>query len=62
VPVTDSLKRADDAGGGARSVERAGLWRAQTPQGFAFAPILAAHRAAAAAGQLALSDDAAVAE
>ena len=38
---------------------REGLWRAQTPQGFRFAAILAAHRAAA--GQ-ALTDDAAVAE
>src|SRR5207245_3094196 len=38
---------------------RSRLWRAQTPQGFHFAPILAAHRAAA--GKV-LTDDAAVAE
>jgi 2-C-methyl-D-erythritol 4-phosphate cytidylyltransferase / 2-C-methyl-D-erythritol 2,4-cyclodiphosphate synthase len=62
LPVTDALKRADAAGRIAQSVDRTGLWRAQTPQGFAFSPILAAHRAAAAAGQTALSDDAAVAE
>ena len=37
------------------------LWRAQTPQGFRFADILAAHEAAASAG-LDLTDDAAVAE
>jgi 2-C-methyl-D-erythritol 4-phosphate cytidylyltransferase / 2-C-methyl-D-erythritol 2,4-cyclodiphosphate synthase len=62
LPVTDALKRADAAGRIAQSVDRTGLWRAQTPQGFAFSPILAAHRAAAAAGEVALSDDAAVAE
>ena len=46
LPVTDSLKRAE----GARvtgTVARESLWQAQTPQGFAFDPILAAHRAAA---------------
>jgi len=59
VPVTDTLKRAGAEGRIAATVERAGLWRAQTPQGFRFGPILAAHRAAA--GQ-ALTDDAAVAE
>ncbi|MFI4986176.1 MAG: bifunctional 2-C-methyl-D-erythritol 4-phosphate cytidylyltransferase/2-C-methyl-D-erythritol 2,4-cyclodiphosphate synthase [Alphaproteobacteria bacterium] len=57
-PVSDTLKRARD-GRVADTVERAGLWRAQTPQGFRFADILAAHRAAAGA---ALTDDAAVAE
>src|SRR5262245_45412828 len=46
LPVTDSLKRAE----GPRvtgTVARESLWQAQTPQGFAFGPILAAHRAAA---------------
>src|SRR5262245_33943536 len=62
LPVTDSLKRADAAGHRAQSVDRTGLWRAQTPQGFAFSPILAAHRAAAAAGHTTMSDDGAVAE
>ncbi len=59
LPVSDTLKRAD----GERvrgTVARAGLYRAQTPQGFPFAPILAAHRAAAA--RAGLTDDAAVAE
>src|SRR5262245_24011210 len=45
LPVADSLKRAE----GSRvtgTVAREGLWQAQTPQGFAFGPILAAHRAA----------------
>ncbi len=59
LPVTDTIKRA--AGGETLiqgTVERRDLWRAQTPQAFRFADILAAHRAAAAAD---LTDDAAVA-
>lgn len=44
LPVTDALWRA--AGGRvSATAPRDGLWRAQTPQGFALAPILAAHRA-----------------
>lgn len=58
LPVTDTLKRGED-GRIAATVNRADLWRAQTPQGFRFADILAAHRAAAGAE---LTDDAAVAE
>lgn len=57
LPVTDTLRRGQ--GGLAReTVERAGLFRAQTPQGFAFRPILAAHRAQVGA---AMTDDAAIA-
>ena len=62
VPVSDTLKRERkdaDAPLVGETVARAGLWRAQTPQGFRFPEILAAHRAAAG---LALTDDAAVAE
>ena len=41
--VVDSLRRG--AGGLVEaSIERTGLWRVQTPQGFAFDAILAAHR------------------
>ncbi|WP_225765591.1 bifunctional 2-C-methyl-D-erythritol 4-phosphate cytidylyltransferase/2-C-methyl-D-erythritol 2,4-cyclodiphosphate synthase [Inquilinus sp. Marseille-Q2685] len=58
VPVVDTIKRAD-AGIAAGTVDRSGLWQAQTPQGFRFPALLAAHRAAA--GE-ALTDDAAVAE
>lgn len=58
VPVADTLKRGRD-GLVADTVDRDGLWRAQTPQGFRFPDILAAHRAAAG---LELTDDAAVAE
>jgi 2-C-methyl-D-erythritol 4-phosphate cytidylyltransferase/2-C-methyl-D-erythritol 2,4-cyclodiphosphate synthase len=46
----------------AATLDRAGLWRAQTPQGFRFRAILDAHEAAAAAGHVDLTDDAAVAE
>ena len=41
--VTDALWRGD-AGFVAGTVDRAGLWRAQTPQGFRFPLILEAHR------------------
>jgi 2-C-methyl-D-erythritol 4-phosphate cytidylyltransferase/2-C-methyl-D-erythritol 2,4-cyclodiphosphate synthase len=58
LPVTDTLKREQD-GLVADTVARQGLWRAQTPQGFHYPAILAAHRAVAGAE---LTDDAAVAE
>ena len=58
LPVTDTLKRGSD-GIVSATVPRDGLWRAQTPQGFRYPEILAAHRAAAGAE---LTDDAAVAE
>jgi 2-C-methyl-D-erythritol 4-phosphate cytidylyltransferase/2-C-methyl-D-erythritol 2,4-cyclodiphosphate synthase len=58
LPVADTLKRcAEDRV--VETIPRAGLWQAQTPQGFRFPAILDAHRRAA--GQ-ALTDDAAVAE
>jgi 2-C-methyl-D-erythritol 4-phosphate cytidylyltransferase/2-C-methyl-D-erythritol 2,4-cyclodiphosphate synthase len=44
------------------TVDRSGLWMAQTPQGFDFETILAAHRAAHDCGIHDLTDDAAVAE
>ncbi len=58
VPVVDTLKR-ERQGISIGTVDRAGLWRAQTPQGFAYATILKAHRDAAE-GEI--TDDAAVAE
>lgn len=61
VAVADTLKRVDAGGSVIDSVARAGLWRAQTPQGFHFPAILDAHRAAFAAGVDDLTDDAAVA-
>ncbi len=59
LPVVDTLKRQTDAATVSATVTRDGLWRAQTPQGFRFADILAAHRDVV--GQD-LTDDAAVAE
>lgn len=61
-PVSDTLKRADGAGIVTATVERAGLWRAQTPQGFRFEAIREAHRRAALRHDLSFTDDAAVAE
>jgi 2-C-methyl-D-erythritol 4-phosphate cytidylyltransferase / 2-C-methyl-D-erythritol 2,4-cyclodiphosphate synthase len=61
LPVTDTLKRAS----GARitdTINRDQLWRAQTPQGFRFDAILAAHRAAAKDPSRDFTDDAGVAE
>lgn len=59
VPVVDTLKREDDNGHCDGTVDRTGLWRAQTPQGFRYADIVAAHDAGSGAN---LTDDAAVAE
>lgn len=58
VAVADTLKRGTQ-GRIVGTVAREGLWRAQTPQGFRYRDILAAHRAAAGHE---LTDDAAVAE
>ena len=61
VPVTDTIKRSADGRTVAGTEDRKMLFAAQTPQGFAFAPILAAHRRAA--GEPAeFTDDAAIAE
>jgi len=65
VPLADTLKKVDERGLLSGTVPRAGLWRAQTPQVFRFAALLAAHRDAAslaASEATALTDDAAVAE
>ena len=45
-----------------RTVPRDGLWRAQTPQGFHFGVILAAHDGRQADGRSDFTDDAAIAE
>ncbi|MBA4693811.1 MAG: 2-C-methyl-D-erythritol 4-phosphate cytidylyltransferase [Congregibacter sp.] len=41
-PVADTLKQVDDAGSVAGTVDRASLWRAQTPQLFPLFPLRAA--------------------
>lgn len=58
LPVVDTLKRAEN-GVATAGPARDGLWRAQTPQGFAYDALLAAHRAAMQGPEL--TDDAAVA-
>jgi 2-C-methyl-D-erythritol 4-phosphate cytidylyltransferase / 2-C-methyl-D-erythritol 2,4-cyclodiphosphate synthase len=45
LPVTDALWRGRRGTWCSGTQDRAGLWRAQTPQGFRFDAILAAHRA-----------------
>lgn len=62
VPIADTLKREAPDGTVAETVPRAGLYAAQTPQGFPFAPILAAHEKAHEAGRTDFTDDAAIAE
>jgi len=61
-PIADTLKRSNAAGHVEQTIDRANLWRAQTPQAFHFAPILAAHRLAADKGQRDFTDDAGLAE
>ncbi len=58
LPLRDTVKRGAE-GVVTETLDRANLWRVQTPQGFRYAEILAAHRAATG---LDLTDDAAVAE
>jgi 2-C-methyl-D-erythritol 4-phosphate cytidylyltransferase/2-C-methyl-D-erythritol 2,4-cyclodiphosphate synthase len=58
LPLRDTIKHAED-GLIRETVDRSSLWRAQTPQGFHFGAILAAHHSAVGG---ALTDDAAVAE
>lgn len=62
VPVSDTLKRAGTDRMVAETVARAGLFAAQTPQGFPFWPILAAHLKSATLGKTDFTDDAAIAE
>lgn len=59
LPVADTLKRARD-GIVSDTVNRAELWRAQTPQGFIYDQILSAHLTAASGPEL--TDDAMVLE
>jgi 2-C-methyl-D-erythritol 4-phosphate cytidylyltransferase/2-C-methyl-D-erythritol 2,4-cyclodiphosphate synthase len=62
LPVSDTIKAVDDGGFVAQTLDRNRLRAIQTPQGFAFAPLLDAHRRAAAQGRLDFTDDAALAE
>ena len=60
LPITETIKRVE-AGAIAATIPREQLTTAQTPQGFPFESLLAAHRQAAAEGRNDLTDDAAVA-
>jgi len=62
LPLTDTVKTVDAGGRVTGTLERAALRSVQTPQAFSFAALFAAHRQAAAAGQTAFTDDAALAE
>ncbi len=61
--VTDTIKRERSGGFVEETIDRSGLWRAQTPQGFYFEDILAAHEAAAKfESKQTFTDDASIAE
>lgn len=60
--VVDTIKAVDGDGRVTATPDRAGLRAVQTPQAFAFAALLDAHRRAAAAGIAGLTDDASVME
>lgn len=60
--ISDTLKRAGPDGRITGTVERAGLFAAQTPQGFPFRAILDAHERAAENSRNDFTDDAAIAE
>lgn len=61
LPVVDTLKEVDDTGNIVRTISRAGLWRAQTPQAFPREMLERAHLSAKHAGESA-TDDAALLE
>ena len=62
LPVADTVKTVDSRGHVVETLERGRLRLVQTPQAFAFRPLLAAHRRAAAEGRHDFTDDAALAE
>ena len=62
LPVSDTLKQANDTGLVTMTIPRASLHAAQTPQSFAFPAIYAAHQAAHQAGRNDFTDDSALAE
>lgn len=61
LPVADTLKRVDESGAITTTVDRAGMWRAQTPQAFPRAMIERAYEQARRDGVTA-TDDAALCE
>jgi 2-C-methyl-D-erythritol 4-phosphate cytidylyltransferase/2-C-methyl-D-erythritol 2,4-cyclodiphosphate synthase len=62
LPVADTLKKADPTGRSIETVDRTGLWAAQTPQAFSLQRILTAHEKALEAGKTDFTDDTGLAE
>jgi 2-C-methyl-D-erythritol 4-phosphate cytidylyltransferase/2-C-methyl-D-erythritol 2,4-cyclodiphosphate synthase len=62
IAMADTVKKIDGTGTVTETLDRSRLRIVQTPQAFAFALIVAAHRRAAAAGRDDFTDDAALAE
>ncbi|MBV8752146.1 MAG: bifunctional 2-C-methyl-D-erythritol 4-phosphate cytidylyltransferase/2-C-methyl-D-erythritol 2,4-cyclodiphosphate synthase [Hyphomicrobiales bacterium] len=62
MPVADTVKSVDASGLIEATLDRTKLRTVQTPQAFAFAPVLDAHRRAADSGREDFTDDAALAE
>jgi 2-C-methyl-D-erythritol 4-phosphate cytidylyltransferase/2-C-methyl-D-erythritol 2,4-cyclodiphosphate synthase len=62
LPVTDTVKTVDATGHIDKTLDRNTLRLVQTPQGFTFDALLAAHRRAAKEGREDFTDDAALAE
>ena len=62
LPVSDTIKSVDADGIVKETLDRSRLRAIQTPQAFAFEPLLAAHRRAAKAGRNDFPDDASLAE
>ena len=62
VPMGDTVKDVDDDGRVARTVPRARLWRAQTPQGFPLSMLVAAYAAISDAHDRSPTDDAELCE
>jgi 2-C-methyl-D-erythritol 4-phosphate cytidylyltransferase len=57
IPVSDTLKRVDQSGRISATLERAGLWQAQTPQAFVRELLIEAHERALQ-NQIVATDDA----
>ncbi len=62
LPLTDTIKRGTSDGTVETTVPRAGLFAAQTPQGFKFQSIYEAHRRAASETGTDFTDDSSIAE
>jgi len=62
LPVVDTIKTVDESGAVTGTIDRGRLRIVQTPQSFAFVPLLNAHQQAHAANREDFTDDAALAE